>query len=161
VGARLVRGALFASCAHIVLACAPVAGRTEPTASPADQPPPRVASSPNRAPRAEAPRPADVERWLSLTRELGDAIVTAGADCTRVASAVTLFTRSHGAAMLNLNAVVLEWESVAGGRASSRLYAEARPHINRRVDAAIRCDTRADARRAFDAYLKASGLDTR
>lgn len=114
-----------------------------------------------RQSRAEVQRPPLVSGWLASTQELGQALRAAGSDCGRVAAAVNAHTRSHGDQLGAMFEAVLVWERDVSRKTSQILYSEARRDINQRIDTAIRCDGTPAARRAFDAYLKASGLDTR
>ena len=137
-------------------ACTPVnqAKRPAPAAPAA-----RVQTAPPPRP-ANAPPPA-VERWFELNRLLAEAIAPAKKDCRRIATAVRDFTNRHKAELRTTHDALTAWEATATRSAVMNFHARARPHVDRRIDAAILCDRDTGARSAFDAWMKAVGVDDR
>lgn len=105
--------------------------------------------------------PPGVQRWLELSTQLGAQIFAAKRDCKRIATVVKDFTARHRAELAQVNRALIEWEQQVSRGAVDSFYTKARPHIDRRIDAAILCDGTTTARTAFDDFLKASGLDQR
>jgi hypothetical protein len=141
-------------------ACTPInkATRPAPATSPATSPATQVRTAPPRP--ANAPPPA-VERWFELNRMLADQLAPAKKDCRKVATAVREFTARHKAELRTSHEALVAWENTATRSAVMNFHARARPHVDRRIDAAIQCDNDSGARNAFDAWMKAVGVDDR
>lgn len=139
-------------------ACASSASTPERGPGSTQAPAPAASPQPHTAMPPGSGLPPLVARHGELALMLAERLRAAKA-CGDVADALERFVERHRSELGPTVQATIAWEKVATPDALKTYYRNVFPAIEVRIDAGERCEKHLGARRAFERYFAATGLD--